>query len=58
MADFNKWVMGCLSKSEYLELLSLEYCLMYGYSDNIDLDEKRYKFLTNILWESRMLIRR
>lgn len=36
-----------LTRSEYFELLSLEYILTWNLSDNFDKDENRYIYLTN-----------
>lgn len=50
-----EWFMGGLAKKDYGELLSLEYVLTWGYSDQPKKDENRYKELSKILWDYREL---
>lgn len=42
---------GSLSMKEYSELLTLEYVLIWGFTNKPKKDEKRYKKLSNRKWE-------
>lgn len=46
------WPKGCLTDNEYEELVTLEYVLTWGYTDNEQKDEKRYKELSDKRWDS------
>lgn len=43
---------GNLTDLEYRELLALEYVLTWGYSEDVDVDDKRYKELSKIKWDT------
>lgn len=47
-----KWPQGCLTDKEWQELVTLEYVLTWGYSDDEATDEKRYKELSEKKWKS------
>lgn len=46
------WPKGCLTDEEWQELVTLEYVLTWGYSEDKDADEKRYKELSEKKWKS------
>lgn len=46
------WPKGCLTDKEWQELVALEYVLTWGYSEDKDVDEKRYKELSEKKWKS------
>lgn len=39
-----------LTKQEWRELLALEYVLTWHYTDDVDRDDKRHRFLSNKRW--------
>lgn len=39
-----------LTQIEWRELLALEYVLTWGYTDDIERDDKRYRELSNKRW--------
>lgn len=41
---------GNLTDSEWLEICALDYVLTWNYSDDLERDEKRYKYLSNKRW--------
>lgn len=43
---------GILTEKEWRELVTLEYVLTWGYSDNEKKDEKRYMELSKAKWDS------
>jgi hypothetical protein len=51
--DQYTWMKGNLPEKEYRELLGLEYILTWGYTNNIDADEQRYKQLSDKKWQYR-----
>lgn len=46
------WPKGCLTEKEWKELVTLEYVLTWGYSDNLDVDDSRYRYLSTKRWDS------
>ena len=43
---------GCLTDKEWQELVALEYVLTWGYSDDEERDDKRYRELSEKKWAS------
>ena len=43
---------GCLTDSEWRELVTLEYVLTWGYTDNEEKDSKRHRELSDKRWAS------
>jgi hypothetical protein len=43
---------GCLTDSEWQELVALEYVLTWGYTDNEKEDSKRHRELSDKRWAS------
>jgi hypothetical protein len=43
---------GCLTDSEWQELIALEYVLTWGYTDNEKEDSKRHRELSDKRWAS------
>jgi hypothetical protein len=46
------WPQGCLTDEEWQELVALEYVLTWGYSEDEDADDKRYRELSEKKWKS------
>lgn len=55
-SEFSKWILGGLTEDEWKELVTLEYVLTWNYSDNFDVDEKRYLQLSKKCWAGRDLL--
>lgn len=54
----DKSIRGYLTDKEWSELITLEYVLTWGYSDDLKKDEERYQILSDKKWKTIELYRK